>query len=260
MSFITIHGKEILKLYDEGLSPYSIAVQLDTYPNKIRRTLIKLGAVLRDKSKAQKLALETGSHTHPTKGKKRTEETKIRISEGMHQHWENMSDEEYQKRVKRSKEQWKNMSDADKSAFREAAAVAVRNAAKNGSKMEIFLKKHLQNAGYEVIFHKKGLVINSNLEIDLFVPGLKTAIEIDGPAHFFPVWGEDSLRKHVAADAVKSGLLLGAGFCVIRVKHINKNITQHHMRTTANTVEQELAKIDKKFPPKKKRFIELEIT
>ena len=35
----------------------------------------------------------------------------------------------------------------------------------------------MTSAGYDVIFHKRGLVENENLEVDLFIPALKTAIE-----------------------------------------------------------------------------------
>ena len=47
-----------------------IAKNLETYPNKVRRDATKLGVVSRDKSQAQKTAIQQGRHEHPTAGKK----------------------------------------------------------------------------------------------------------------------------------------------------------------------------------------------
>ena len=53
--------KRIIKMYNEdNKSTYEKAESLNTYPNKIRRTLKKHGVPLKDKSSAQKNALETG--------------------------------------------------------------------------------------------------------------------------------------------------------------------------------------------------------
>jgi hypothetical protein len=48
-----------------GRSTHSIAAELGAYPNKIVRTLKRLGFRLRDRSAAQKLALASGRHPHP---------------------------------------------------------------------------------------------------------------------------------------------------------------------------------------------------
>jgi len=102
--------QDVIKLYNEdNKSTYEIAKQLDTYPNKIRRTLIKHGYELKDKSAAQKAALESGRSSHPTAGKKRTTEQKIAISKGLVNYWDEMSDKEKARRVKQAKNNWKNL-------------------------------------------------------------------------------------------------------------------------------------------------------
>ena len=63
-----INEADVLKLYDENLSTYEIAEKYDTYPNKIRRILIKNGKKPRTKSEAQKAAIATGKSVHPTEG------------------------------------------------------------------------------------------------------------------------------------------------------------------------------------------------
>ena len=170
----------VIKQYRNKKSTYEIAKDLGTYPNKIRRILIKHGEEVRDKSKAQKVALETGRHKHPTKGKKRTDEEKIKISDGMALHWENMDEDEKDRRATQAKKQWEEMTDVERENLRHAAAQAVRLASREGSKSEKFLREGLTEAGYDVIFHKKGLIANDKLEVDIFLPELRTAIEIDG--------------------------------------------------------------------------------
>lgn len=249
----------ILKKYREGHSPYEIAEELNTYPNKIRRILKSLGEPIRNKSDAQKAALESGRHSHPTKGTKRNKATKEKISESVYNYWQNMSDDERERRAELAKEQWDKMSEAEKARLREEAAKAIRVASKEGSKLEKFLRDSLTEAGFPVIFHKTGLIPSDSLEIDLFIPTLNVAIEVDGPAHFLPIWGQDRLKKHLTADAKKAGLLLGHGYILIRIKHTRTNISEKYKRDVLSKLLTALNKIKKKAPAKNKRFIELEV-
>ena len=243
---------------NQSKSTYEIAQELKTYPNKIRRTLKTLGVELRNRSTAQTVAIQSGRHEHPTRGKKRTEAEKIAISDGMSTFWENMEEDERERRSSISKKQWEEMSEADKANLRKLAAEAVRKASKEGSKIEKFIYKGLTAVGYDAIFHKRGLIANEKMEVDLFVPSLKTAIEIDGPAHFLPIWGESNLQKHIRADAQKAGLLINRGYVVLRVKNMIKNLSSKNMRDALSQVIIELKKIDKKFPDPSKRLIEIE--
>ena len=259
-AFINKYKEYIIEQYTiQNKSTYEIAQELKTYPNKIRRALNTLGVPLRDKSAAQTVAINSGRHEHPTRGKKRTEAEKVAISNGMASYWDEMEDDERKRRSELSKKQWAEMSDADKANLRQLAAKAVRKASKEGSKIEKFIHEGLTKAGYEVIFHKRGLVANDKLEVDLFVPSLKTAIEIDGPAHFLPIWGEESLQRNIRSDAQKAGLLINRGFVILRVKNIIRNLSQKNMRDTLNGIIVELEKIEKKFPPVSKRLIEIEL-
>ena len=258
-AFINKYKEFIIDQYtNHKKSTYEIAQELKTYPNKIRRALNTLGVELRDKSKAQTVAIQSGRHEHPTKGKKRTEAEKVAISNGMATYWDEMEESERERRSKISKKQWQEMSEEEKANLRKLAAEAVRKASKEGSKIEKFIYEGLTKAGYDVIFHKRGLVANDKLEVDLFVPSLKTAIEIDGPAHFLPIWGQENLERHIRADAQKAGLLINRGFVVLRVKNIIRNLSQKNMRETLAGVGEQLEKIEKKFPPATKRLIEIE--
>ena len=56
------------------------------------------------------------------------------------------------------------------------------------------------------------------MQIDLYLPTIVTAIEVDGPSHFLPVWGEESLKKNIKYDNKKSGLIIGKGLNLVRIK------------------------------------------
>jgi len=235
-NFEKVKNKIVTEYVDDLDSIVVIAERYDTYTNKIRRLLIKEGVSMRSKSESQKIALETGRHDHPTKGKERSEKDKIKISESIHGYWSNISEAEYKKRSETAKENWDKMSEKEKSNLQQLAGDGIRRAAKEGSKIELFLMQELKNLGINVVFHKKGLIKKKEMELDLFIPHIKMAIEIDGPSHFLPIWGEESLKKHLKADAEKNGLLLGDGYKVIRVKNLAKRVTEKLKRDILSMV------------------------
>ena len=91
----------------------------------------------------------------------------------------------------------------------------------------------------------------------MYIHDLKTIIEIDGPSHFLPIWGEDKLQKQINADLRKSGALLSKGYAVVRVKSLGQESLSKREQLVADVIEI-LNKISNKFPPKSKRFIEVE--
>jgi len=145
-----------------------------------------------------------------------------------------------------------------KREMQEKAGRALRMACIEGSKQEKFLKKKLEEMGYEVVMHKKGL-IEGNFEIDLLLSELNTIIEVDGPQHFLPLFGEDKLAEVIRMDSIKNGLLISKGYCVIRIKYLCKHTSRSVERRLWNLVSEEIEKVERGFPPKNKRFIELEI-
>ena len=249
--------QKVIDMYnDQNCSTYEIAKSLDTYPNKIRRTLIKHGFSLKNKSEAQKNALDSGRSSHPTEGKKRSREERLKISSSLVDYWDEMSDKERAQRVKIAKNNWKNMSAEQKEKMRSKGIAAIRTAATEGSKLEKFIQSRLEANGFKVRMHEM-IIPAENLEIDLYIPDLKTIIEVDGPSHFLPIWGEDKLQKQVNADLRKSGSLLSRGYVVIRVKSLgSESLTKKE--SIIDKVLNTLNSIDKKFPVRSKRFIEVE--
>ena len=88
-----MNDQKIISLYrDSKKSMCEIAEMLGTYPNKIRRTLIKHGVEILDKSESQKNALRQGRSKIPTKGRKRTKEERLKISKQLQKHWQYMDE------------------------------------------------------------------------------------------------------------------------------------------------------------------------
>lgn len=251
--------KQILEMYNEGRSTYQIAKDLNTYPNKIRRVLLKNGIELKTKSEAQKNALDQGLSYIPTRGKTRTKDEKLKISQGMKKAWKDMDDDMRKQYTERAKLHIQNMPADKRREMQEAAIKGVQIAGKEGSKLEKFVFSELTKMGYVVEFHKKNLIVNQKLEIDLYVPACKTIIEIDGPSHFLPIWGEEKLQKQIRADSAKTGLILSKGFIVLRVKTMTDRVSLASRQMLKKILKETLTSISNNFPDKSERYIEVEI-
>ena len=250
----------VIQEYSNNKSTYEIAKNLNTYPKKIERILKKNGCKLRNKSEAQKSALKYGRATHPTKGKPKTEEQKLQISKAVEKRWQQMSAEERRRFAQEAKKRWDKLGDGEKGLMRKKAAEALRKSSIEGSKAEKFLYSELTKSGYSTIIHKRHLIEGEKFEIDLFLPDLGIAIEIDGPQHFTPLFGEKHLRNYIKYDSIKNGLLISKGYCIIRVKYLCKHISHSVKRRLWDLVYPEIEKIEASFPPQDERLIELEIS
>lgn len=240
----------IIKEYLNGASSLDLAKKYDTYQNKIIRTLKKHGIKPRSKSEAQKLALELGKSEHPTAGRTMAPESREKQSESQAQRWKKMSKNERESFRKGAKKRWEAKSDSEKQAMLSKAGLALQKASKEGSKAELFLCKALHDLGYVVQQHNTSL-IPGNYELDIFLPELKTVIEIDGPQHFLPIFGQEALDKHIKFDTIKNGLIIKEGFRLIRVKYLVKHSSQKTNR--------QLLELVRKALNKKGKLIEVEI-
>jgi len=241
------------KEYEVCLKSFrDIADEHGTYANKVRRDAIKFKINIRDKSVAQKNALKTGRSQHPTQGKERSEETKNKIGTGVMTSWENLDDETLEKRKEKARQNWESLPEEVKENILHEANTAVRQASKTGSKLELFLFNTLLQDGYVVEFHKEQNLLNTKLQLDLFLPKLNIAIEVDGPSHFAPVWGEDTLKRNKGYDNKKTGLILGKGLSLIRVKQ-----SKDFSKARATVIYRELLKSIELVQNSKNKHIEI---
>lgn len=240
----------------QKLSHQQIADKFSTYGPKICREMRRLKIPTRSKAAAQTLALSGGRSIHPTRGKKRSTTEKIKIGNAVSLKWKNLTQEEYEQRRKQSQERWENLPDHTKQNIHKAANLALRKTAKDGSKLEHFVCSELKVLGYVVEFHKEHLLLNERLHLDIFLPKIKTAIEIDGPSHFLPMWGEEALQKTQKADREKAGLLLTAGCCLVRIKS-PKFLSAKYKRELLEKLTNVLANIEKSPQSTENRYITL---
>ena len=91
----------------------------------------------------------------------------------------------------------------------------------------------------------------------MYLPELSTIIEVDGPSHFLPIWGEEKLAKQIKADEQKNGIILSKGFVILRIKNTSDFVSLRAKEDLANEVNAVLERIEKRFPKKSERFIEI---
>ena len=62
-------------------------------------------------------------------------------------------------------------------------------------------------------------LLSSGLEVDIVIRSLKLAIELNGPVHYFPLFGRQKLAKIQAADVLKQAEIhaIGYGLLVIDI-------------------------------------------
>ena len=247
----------LIKEYEKSNKSFKdIADQYLTYANKIRRDAIKYGIKIKDKSQAQKNALKKGKSIHPTKGKNRPQEVKDKIGLSVMNSWENLDATTLQQRKDKARQNWENFSEDIKQNILREANIAVREASKGGSKLEKFLLEQLLHDGHKVDFHKEQSLSNTKLQIDLFLPTLNIAIEVDGPSHFEPVWGEEALKRNKGYDNKKTGLIIGKGLVLIRIKQ-TKDFSKSRAKVIYNNLRQIINDISNKFPESNHRNIEI---
>jgi very-short-patch-repair endonuclease len=214
--------------HDMKISLREIAAKLGTYTNKVRREFKKLGIESLDKSEIQTELLRSGKVKHPTEGKELTDSTKEKISSKIAKSWE---DHPERREIigEKAKERWEKMSPAERASSLSKASDAIRESAKDGSRLEKYLKKGLYEAGYVSIAHKVGVLPKQKLEFDLYINELGLIIEVDGPSHFKPIWGQKTLEKNKERDKQKAGVALSYGMKLIRVKQ-TKNFSQFYFK------------------------------
>lgn len=231
----------------KGRSTGSLAKEHKTYANTIRRALIKHKIPLRTKSQAQKNFLD--KNEHPMTGIARSKDTKKKISEGIQEHFDTLTDSQMSARKAAQSERallkWENMTDAERKKNIEKMHKANREMSGRGSKNENLVAELLVAAGYKTVQRSTDYSPRKQFEIDIAIPGRSIAIEWDGAAHFEPIYGESNLQRVMAKDVRKEKALTGFGWTVIRCRD---HSTAHSLAFCRRAVNQiiEVIKIGKR--------------
>ena len=224
---------------DEGLSIGEIARRHERAPSKVRRLLIQYGIPRRDYRQAQQQALRAGRQTHPTAGKPVPAERRLELSRKNVDYW--------RKQGKGQKEAYRQrMRETLAGKWKEEAHEACRDASRRGSRLERFLVSGLSLAGYSVEFHVRQRLAREELELDLWLPQQRVAIEVNGPSHYRPIWGEDKLKRTQQGDAHKRGLCQAGGVSLVVIRHEEGKIPACERQ---RVLERLLALLEKSLPP-----------
>jgi very-short-patch-repair endonuclease len=215
--------------FEKERSTTCIADEYGTNPKRISRLLKKHGYRARSRSEAQKLVVVD---LHPTRGKQRTDEEKIAISKGGAESW----DEDRRAAASaQAKQQWDLRTEEERQRISSKAVKGLREAAKNGSRMEHEIVDCLRENGNTVLHHDMALP-NEKLEVDIWVTNKDVIIEVDGIFHVEPVYGDEKLRKTQDADLRKNNLLTKNGFAVVRLIVTKKHISDNDYRVIKEKV------------------------
>lgn len=258
-NFVSLYGELIRKMYvNENksipeINEHILSLNIPCNTQKIWRALKEMRVERRTPEEAQKLALSNGRAKHPTEGKPLSEENKKHLSESLGKKWAEITDEERTRRAERSRAQYNGLSDRKRKNLHHKAAQAIRQAGIEGSKLERYLVDELSKLNYKVVFHKKGAILNEDLEIDILLPAQKIAIEVDGIYHVEDVFGD--LGKVSNRDSQKNGLLLAAGYVIIRLSNTAKTCSQYYMSRKLAQLLEVIQQIEKEFPPLDGRLI-----
>lgn len=224
-----INEADVRRLYqDDGLSMRAVASQLGVPLATLSRFMKKNGITSRDKAQAQKNYLN--DHEHQMKGRSHTAETKKKISRGLGEFWDNLTEEQTEA-LKRKigsawKRKWAAMSDSERRATMEELSTKAKEAQGNGSRLERFVAEELRTRGFTVEERSTNYTAGKAFEVDIALPKERVAIEIDGPTHFLPIYGEEHLAEQRERDARKDELILSSGYSVLRIRDNNGPLSQ----------------------------------
>lgn len=220
----------------KGMSFGQIAKQYKTHSNTVRRCAKRLGIDSRTKSEAQKNFLDENGH--PMLGRERTEIEKRKISEGVAEHWDGLTETEAQKKreemSKRAHLKWEWMTDDEKAGSIKKMHQANREKAGQGSKNENMVAQLLSERGFSIVQRTHDFSPGKVFEIDIAIPSEVVAIEWDGAAHFEPIYGDEALQKTMAKDERKNKSLTDFGWSMIRCRD---HSTAHSMAFCQRSVD-----------------------
>ncbi len=245
-----------LRLEIQNKSVSEVAKEVGTYVLKIQRLCDKYGIFYKTRDEAFADNLKDGKIKYKT-GKKLCERTKTRIAAGVKKHHDGLTADGIKNRSETAKKRFEALDSTTREQFKQKGLDGIKRASREGSKLEKLIDSALQKAGYVVEYHKRFVTQNEKLHVDIYLPNEAVAVEIDGPSHFAPVWGEDRFRKTLRADIEKNGHLVFRGNVVVRVCNPEGKNSKAYCNEKIKQLLECLKEVKKKRPPLEESVIML---
>jgi len=239
----TINIVQVKELFESGLSTYKVAEQLgcsQSYICKFMKNYNKKNPTnpihVRDKSEAQKAFIEKNGHQRI--GTTHSDESKAAISTKMGDFFESDKGTEVKKRIAEGrKEAWEGMSKAEQAENLTKMRTANRESMKigEGSKFENYVAEELRKVGY-ILEQRTQNYTPGQLEVDIAIPDLKIAVEVDGPTHFTELYGPERLKRAKANDELKNGQLTTGGWDLLRIQDKSASLSPVRIKRITETL------------------------
>lgn len=88
------------------------------------------------------------------------------------------------------------------------------------------------------ILYNDRTVLKSSLELDIVLPDIKLAIEVNGPTHYFPIYGEEKFDAVINRDSIKLSEAQAIGYevLILNVSAWQKRDYPAHIQNTLNEI------------------------
>lgn len=244
---MTLSKELITQYYNQGLSLRKISSLVGVPLATLYVFMAKNKIPMRDKSKAQKQYLS--ENDHPMLGKEHSDETKQKISKSLEGFWDGLSDQEkeaYKEKMGAAwKNKWASLSKKEKANIIEMLSAKSKET-KGSSKFEKFLAQAFKDAGFIVEEKTANYTPGQQFEVDIALPQVGIMIEVDGPTHFKPIYGEEALKLQQGRDNRKNDILLGARLQVLRIRDDNGPLSAVRVRKILKMVQDIKVSSDRK--------------
>lgn len=232
----SIDMNEVKRLIEqENLSTYQVAEKLGCNQSHIVRMRAKYNKdnpknaiKTRSKSEAQKEYVNrTGKHQRI--GTTHSDESRESISDSMRKIYDSERGNEIRDKIAEQRQtEWYNKSQNERTQILQNLKQSSRAKAQSGagSNFENFLAEKLQEHGFKLEQRTQNYTPGKKFHVDIALYMDKIIIEVDGPTHWQPIYGEEELKKVQAKDQGKDNTLTANGWNVLRVQDSSGSLSR----------------------------------